>query len=94
MIRNGGLLGFRRAIRHASRFSAECDRAGRLLTLAEYQEAVGLSRSQAFREQASWRLCVGGDFGVLDLVSEDALRKKGWTEEQREDAIARGLAGG
>jgi hypothetical protein len=92
MIRNGGLMNFRRALRHAARYSAQCSKAGRLLTLAEYQSKQGLSRAQAFREQQAWRSCVGADVSVLDLVNEKALMQKGWTEDQREDAIARWLS--
>jgi hypothetical protein len=89
MILRGGYLNFRRAIRHAARYSAACElaRPRRLLTLAEYQEATGMSRSQCFREQQAWRACCG-DVTVLEAVSGAALEAKGWTEDQREEAIA------
>lgn len=93
MIRNGGLLNFRRSLRHASRYGQACDLASRLLTIEEYGEFVGLSRSQAFREQAAWRACCGR-LSVVEVVSSEALEIRGFTEEQREDVIARELAGG
>jgi len=93
MILNGGFLNFRRSIRHAARYGSACSMAKppRLLTLAEYWEATGLSRAQAFREQQAWRKCCG-ELSVLEVVSSEALRKKGFTEEQREDVIARELS--
>jgi hypothetical protein len=91
MIRRGGLLNFRRALRHASRYGQACDMAGKLLTLDEYRDFVGLSRAQAFREQAAWRACCGS-LAVFEVVSTDALSKRGFSEEQREDVIARELA--
>ncbi len=93
MIRNGGLFNFRRAVRFAARYGQACDLAGRLLTIEEYGEFVGLSRSQAFREQASWRACCG-KVSVLEVVSAEALRSRGFSEAEREEAIARELAGG
>lgn len=92
MIRSGGLLNFRRAVRHAARYGKACGEAGRLLGVEEYAEWVGLSRSQAFREQAAWRACCG-DYSVVEVVSTEALASKGFTEEQREELIARELAG-
>lgn len=92
MIRSGGLLNFRRSLRHASRYGQACELAGRLLTIEEYGEFVGLSRSQAFREQAAWRACCGR-LSVFEVVSTEALAKRGFSEEQREDVIARELAG-
>lgn len=91
MILNGGVLNFRRAIRHAARFGAACSMEGRLLTLVEYQDVTGLSRAQAYREQQAWRACCG-ELSVLEVVSEEALRQKGFTEEEREEVIARELA--
>lgn len=90
MILRGGLLNFRRSVRHAARYSAACSttRPRRLLTLEEYQEVTGLSRAQAFREQQAWRACCG-DVTVLEAVSGAVLEDKGWTEDEREDAIAR-----
>lgn len=93
MIRKGGLLNFRRALRHASRYGMACEAAGRLLTLDEYRDVAGLSRSQAFREQAAWRACCG-DLSVVEVVSMDALASRGFSEEDREDWIARQLTGG
>ena len=91
MILNGGLLNFRHAVRHAARYGSACSAEGRLLTLAEYQEVTGLSRAQAFREQKAWRACCGS-LSVLEVVSEEALRDKGFTEDEREEVIARELA--
>lgn len=96
MILNGGLVNFRRAVRHAARYGTACsalrEELGRLPTLQEYWEFEGLSRAQAFREQQAWQRCVGKELSVLDVVSEDALAAKGFSEEQREDAIAAWLA--
>lgn len=92
MIAKGGMANFVRAVRFAARYSHQCDKAGRLLTLVEYQKASGLSRSMCFKEQKAWRRCFDENVGVLDVVSEAALEKKGWTEDERETAIARFLA--
>lgn len=92
MILNGGFLNFRRAVRHAARYGAACSMEGRLLTLDEYWQTTGLSRSQAFREQQAWRACCPG-YSVLEVVGEEALRGRGFTEAQREEVIARELAG-
>ena len=92
MILRGGLMNFRRSLRFASRYGLAVDalhkELGRLPTLAEYQDFMGLSRAQAFREQQAWRACCG-DVTVLEAVSGAALEQKGWTEDEREDAIAR-----
>jgi hypothetical protein len=93
MIRAGGFLNFRRALKHASRYGQACDIAGKLLTLPQYQEMVGLSRAQAFREQAAWRACCGS-YSVAEVVSTEALTKRGFTEAEREALIAEELAGG
>jgi uncharacterized protein YjiS (DUF1127 family) len=93
MIRNGGLMNFRRALRHAARYGTACREAGHLLTLDEYRDWMGLSRSQAFREQQAWRACCG-ELSVLEVVSTEALESKGFTEDEREETIARELAGG
>lgn len=97
MILRGGLMNFRRSLRFASRYGlavdALHDELGRLPTLSEYQDFMGLSRAQAFREQQAWRKCVGPDLGVLDVLSAEALANKGVTEDEREDAIARWLSG-
>lgn len=92
MIANGGLTNFVRAVRFAARYSEACDALGKLCTLEEYQACRGMSRSQAFREQRAWRACAGEGLTVLDVVSESALGHKGWTEEQRTDAIGRWLS--
>jgi hypothetical protein len=92
MIRNGGMGNFRRAVRHAARYGKACRETGRLLDLQEYIEASGLSQAQAYREQAAWRSCCG-ELSVLEVVSSDALEAKGFTDAQREDVIARSLAG-
>lgn len=93
MILSGGFLNFRRAVRHAARYGSACAVAGRPLTLAEYWDVTGLSRAQAFREQQAWRACCG-DLSVLEVVSEKALRSKGFSEAQREEVIARELSSG
>jgi hypothetical protein len=93
MILNGGLVNFRRAIRHAARYGAACSAGPRLLTVKEYIAASGLSQAQAYRELAAWRACCG-DLTVLEVVSSDALVAKGFTEEEREEVIGRELAGG
>lgn len=92
MIRNGGFLNFRRAVRHAARYGAACSKESRLLTLEDYWQITGLSRAQAFREQQAWRACCG-DLSVLEVVSTEALQSKGFTEAEREEVIARSLAG-
>jgi hypothetical protein len=93
MLLSGGYLNFRRAVRHAARYGAACSVEGHLLTLDEYWALTGLSRSQAFREQAAWRACCGS-LSVLEVVSESALAEKGFTEQEREEVIVRQLAGG
>jgi hypothetical protein len=94
MVARGGFANFVRAVRFAARYSEACDAVGHLCTLKEYQEARGMSRAMAFREQQAWRRCVGPDLEVLDVVSAAALDKKGWTEDERSDAIARFLTDG
>jgi hypothetical protein len=91
MIVSGGLLNFTRAVRHASRYGLAAEALGHLPDLDEYREFIGISRAQAFREQQAWRRCVG-DLGVLDVVSEEALASRGFTEQEREEAIAVWLA--
>jgi len=93
MIRNGGYFNFRRAVKHASRYGSACSVAGRLLTLQEYITVTGLSQAQAYREQQSWRACCGS-LSVLEVVSEDALADRGFTDGEREEVIAKELAGG
>jgi hypothetical protein len=92
MILSGGVLNFRRAVRHAARFGAACSEAGRLLTFAEYVDRGWVSRAQAYKDLAAWRACCG-ELSVLDVVSSDALDSRGFTEEEREEVIARQLAG-
>ena len=93
MIRNGGLLNFKRSLRYAARFGEACEILGRPPTLSEYREIHGLSRAQGFRDQSAWRKCVPG-LSVLEVVSDGALASRGLGEEDREDLIARELAGG
>jgi len=93
MIRNGGLINFTKAVAYAAQYGTACSEAGRLLTPDEYGEWVGLSRSQAYRQQRAWRACVP-DHSVLEVVSEEALTARGFSEDQREEVIARELAGG
>lgn len=93
MILNGGVLNFRRAIRHAARFGAECRAADppRLLTMPEYIEASGMSRAGAYKALTAWKACCG-DLSVLDVVSLEALQSSGFTDDEREEVIARELA--
>lgn len=91
MIRRGGLINFRAALRYASRFGLACEALGHPPTIKEYQEFHGLSQAQAYRDWQSWRKCVPG-YGVLEVVSDEALAKRGLSESDREDAIARELA--
>ena len=93
MIERGGLVNFFRAVRYAARYSEVADVLGHLPTLYEYQEARGMSRSQAFREQRAWRACVGRDGpSLVEFLPVEAFAKKGWTESERMDAIARWLS--
>jgi len=93
MIEAGGFWNFVRAIRFASRYGALCKQEGDLLTMREYAAKAGLSNTHAFREQQAWRACVGRELTVLDVLSEEVLAKHGYTETQRQEAIARELAG-
>lgn len=93
MILAGGVLNFRRAVRYAARYGTACALEKRLLTLEEYQDVTGISRAQAFKDRAAWRACCG-DYSVLEVVSAEALGKRGFTELEREEVIARELAGG
>jgi hypothetical protein len=63
------------------------------LTMTEYAKVVGISRGHAFREQKAWRACCG-DVSVFDVLSEEVWANAGWSEDQREAAIARELMGG
>jgi hypothetical protein len=90
MIEAGGFLNFVRAVRFASRYGVECRKAGRILSMVDYAEARGMNKSQAFREQQAWRKCVG-NVSVFEVLSEGVLSKHGYTEDQREAAIAREL---
>jgi hypothetical protein len=94
MIKAGGLRNYRRALKFVARYSHESTKAGRLLTLKEYMAARGLSPAMAYKEQQAWRACVGPDVTLLEIVSEAAMKDKGWTEDQREQAIAVFLGGG
>lgn len=93
MIRTGGWLNTRTALRYASRFGMACEGLGRVPTAEDYAEFHGLSRAQAFRDQKAWRLCVPG-YSVLEVVSSDALSARGLSEADREEAIASELADG
>jgi hypothetical protein len=94
MIANGGLTNFVRAVRFAARYSEACDGLGKLCSLDEYREFRGMSQAQAYREQRAWRRCVGKDLTVLDVISKAALRQKGWTEDERVEALGRWLSRG
>lgn len=93
MIRAGGLVSFRRALRFASRYGLACEALGHPPTVAEYHEFHGLARAQAYRDFQSWRKCVP-DFSVLEVVSDEALKARGLSESDRESVIAEELAGG
>jgi len=45
------------AMRFVCEYGRACDRLGRELTIEEYAEEVGASRSQAFRRQSAFRTC-------------------------------------
>jgi hypothetical protein len=91
MIRAGGFRNFRTALRHAARYGQACELEGKFLTLMEYQEFTGLGRAQVFREQAAWRACCG-KVSVGEVVSSEALTRRGLTEADREAFIAEELA--
>jgi len=93
MILQGGLRNFRSALRYASRFGEACGALGHPPTVKEYQEFHGLKPAQAYRDRQSWNKCVPG-YSVLEVVSTEALEFRGLTELDREDFIARELAGG
>jgi len=94
MIANGGLTNFVRAVRFAARYGEAVEALGKLCTLEEYRVFRGMSPAQSFKEQQAWRRCVGRDVSVLDVVSDAALAKKGFTEQQRVDALAKWLSRG
>jgi hypothetical protein len=48
--------------------------------------------AQVYRDRVAFRACCGEEVDVLDVLATAGLIKKGWTEEQREEAIARTLA--
>jgi len=91
MIARGGFRNFRGALRFASRHGEACGALGHVPTIREYQEYHGLSQAQAYRDWHSWKACVPG-FSVLEVVSTEALTRRGLSEEDREEAIARWLA--
>lgn len=91
MIVRGGLRNFRGALRYASRFGLACEALGHAPTIKEYQEFHGLAQAQAYKDWAAWKKCVPG-YGVLEVVSDEALVARGLSEVDREDAIARWLA--
>ncbi len=91
MLVRGGYRNFRAALRYASRVGQACEALGHAPDIKEYQEFHGLSQAQAYRDWRGWKKCVPG-FSVLEVVSTEALRERGLSEEDREDAIARDLA--
>lgn len=91
MILRGGLIAFRGALRYASRFGLASEALGHPPTIKEYQEFHGLSQAQAYKDWQAWRKCVPG-YGVLEVVSDEALAARGLTESDREDVIARELS--
>jgi hypothetical protein len=88
-----GFINVRRAVRYGARYSKLSSDAGHLLTLAEYQEASGMSTAQAYRERHAWRMCFGDD-ELLEVVASEAFAKRGWSEEERQAAILRFLDDG
>lgn len=93
MIVRGGLRNFRSALRYASRFGEACGGLGHPPSIEEYQDFHALSRAQAYRDWQAWKRCVP-EYGVLEVVSASALEYRGLSEADREDYIARELAGG
>jgi hypothetical protein len=92
MIARGGWLNFIQAVRHVARYSHACDKAGELLSWKQYIAKSGRSMAQVYRDRVAFRACCGEEVDVLDVLATAGLIKKGWTEEQREEAIARTLA--
>jgi len=92
MILNGGYRNFRAALRYASRVGQFCGAHGYPPTVKQYQDFHGLSQAQAYRDAQAWKRCVP-DYSVLEVVSTEALKYRGMSEEDREDVIARDLAG-
>lgn len=91
MILNGGVRNFRFALRYASRFGTAAEALGHAPSIVEYREFHALSQAQAYRDWKAWKLCVP-EFGVLEVVSDEALAARGLSEEDREDQIARWFA--
>lgn len=91
MVARGGWRNARVALRYASRFGLATEALGHAPSVQEYQDFHGLSQAQAYRDLQAWKKCVPG-FGVLEVVSDEALAARGLKEEDREDAIARWLA--
>lgn len=91
MIERGGYANFIRAVRFSARYSGVAQELGHLPTLIEYQQARGMSVAQAYREQKAWRDCVGDDTTLLETIADKTIADGGWSEADREDAIARWL---
>ena len=91
MVVNGGWRNVRQALRYASRYGLACEVLGHAPTIAEYQRVHGLSVAQSYRDWKAWKACCG-DVSVLEAVSDEALRSRGLSEADREDAIARWLS--
>ena len=91
MIRRGGVINFRGALRYASRYGLAAEGLKHPPSIKEYQEFNGLSQAQAYRDWKAWKACVG-EYSVLEVVSDEALHSRGLSESDREDAIARWLA--
>lgn len=87
MIRAGGWLNTRTALRYASRLGEACEGLGHVPTPEEYADFHSLSRAQAFRDQRAWRKCVPG-YSVFEVVSSEALSARGLSEADREGIIA------
>jgi hypothetical protein len=88
MIKQGGWYNFRSCLKFVSRYAKACDELGHLITVGEYRNWSGVSRAQAYKDLAAWRACMG-DVSVLEVLPEGGKwLARGWTEEQRRDAIA------
>jgi hypothetical protein len=93
MVIAGGWRNARVALRYASRYGLAAEALGHAPSIKEYQSFNGLSQAQAYKDWKAWKACVG-DVSVLDAVSDDALRLRGLSEEDREEAVARWFADG
>lgn len=93
MLVRGGYRHFRAALRYAARVGQYVEVHRSAPDIKQYQAFHGLSQAQAYRDWRGWKRCVP-DYSVLEVVSDAALRNRGLTDEDREDIIARDIAGG